>query len=344
MTNISNSSQLNTFNSVTLIQFFWKWRKTLFLVIIVTFVLSSIISLLITPKYKSTVIMFPTSTNSISKALLSDFYGLKQDVMEFGEEEQSEQLLQVLHSSIIRDRISQKFNLYKHYKIPENAKARQTRLIKEYNNNIKFRRTQYMAVEISVLDKDAQMAADIANDIASLLDTIMNNMQKERAVRGYEIVEHTFNKLKLEIQEIEDSLSFLRTKGIHDYESQAERLYESLSKELASGNMRGIKAIEERLDTLAKYGSAFVSLRDQLEHEKKQLSAIKTKYEEAKVDAEEFLPHKFIVDHAYKAEKKSYPVRWLIVIVSTFSTFFFTLVIIIIKENIKDLFSKNAAL
>jgi uncharacterized protein involved in exopolysaccharide biosynthesis len=214
---------------------------------------------------------------------------------------------------------------------------KQTRLIKEYNNNIKFRRTQYMAVEVSVLDKDAQMAADIANDIVSLLDTIMNNMQKERAIRGYEIVAHTYNKLKQEIQEMEDSLSFLRTKGIHDYVSQAERLYESLSKELASGNTRGIKAIENRLDTLAKYGSGFVSIRDQLEHEKKQLSAIKSKYEEAKVDAEEFLPHKFIVDHAYKAEKKSYPIRWLIVVVSTFSTFFFALIIIIIKENLKNL-------
>jgi uncharacterized protein involved in exopolysaccharide biosynthesis len=257
--------------------------------------------------------------------------------MEFGEEEQAEQLLQVLNSSIIRDRIVAKYDLFNHYKINKNSKLKNTKLIKEYNGNIKFRRTPYMAVEIIVLDKDPQMAADIANDIASLLDTLMNAMQKERSQRGFEIVDQTYNKLKNDIKVLEDSLSYLRTKGINDYESQAERLYEAWGKEIAKGNSPSVKLIESRIDTLAKYGGAYVSIRDQLEYDKKQLTEIRAKYEEAKVDAEEFLPHKFVVDYAFKAEKKSYPVRWLIVVISTISTFFLALISIIIFDSINQM-------
>ncbi len=331
--NQDSASQL--FNSVTILYFLWRWRKLLIIITFSSAIISAAVSLMITPKFQSKVIMFPTSTNSISKALIADNYGDKKDIMELGEEEQAEQLLQVLHSSLIRDKVVEKFDLYTHYKIDPKSKYRQTKLIQQYNSNIKFTRTKYMAVEISVMDKDPQMAADIANTISSLLDSVMSDMQKERSIKAFQIVEQTYSKLNNDINKMEDSLAWLRSKGVFDYESQSERIFETLSKEVARGNTPGIKALQSELDTLAKYGGAYVSLRDALEHEKKQLVTIKLKYEEAKIDAEEFIPHKFIVDRAYKAEKKSYPVRWLIVIVSTFSTFFLALIGIIIFENIK---------
>ncbi len=336
MTAKEKPQENNALNSLSILFFLWKWRKILIIITGATVIVSAAVSLMITPKYESTVIMFPTSTNSISKSLIADNYGEKKDIMEFGEEEQSEQLLQVLNSSLIRDRIVAKYDLFSHYEISPEDRYRQTKLQKEYAANIKFNRTKYMAVEISVMDKDPQMAADIANDIAALLDSVMNEMQKERAIKGFHIVENTYNKLQADINRMEDSLTWLRSKGVFDYESQSERIFEQFSKEVAAGNTRGVESLQNQLDTLAKYGGAYVSLRDALEHEKKQLVNIKLKYEEAKIDAEEFLPHKFIVDRAYKAEKKAYPVRWMIVIVSTLSVFFLSVIGLIIFENIKS--------
>jgi len=191
-----------------------------------------------------------------------------------------------------------------------------------------------MAVKISVLDKNPDTAALIANDIAELLDSTKNVMQKERAMRAFKIVEAEYLQLKNEIQTMEDSLTALRKLGVHDYESQAEMINQQLAIELAKGNSRGIKALEERLSNLAQYGGPYVSIRDQLEHEKKQLSEIKAKYEEAKVDAEEVLPQKFVVESAYPAEKKSYPIRWIIVVVSTFSAFMLGLLILAILDSL----------
>jgi uncharacterized protein involved in exopolysaccharide biosynthesis len=52
------------------------------------------------------------------------------------------------------------------------------------------------------------------------------------------------------------------------------------------------------------------------------------------VDAEENLPQKFIVSDAYKAERKSYPVRWLIICVSIFAALFVAIIVIMVMEKI----------
>ena len=81
------------FNSTNLLLFLWHWRITLLIIVVAAIGLSALFSstLFITPKYKSSVIMFPVSTNSISKALISSNNNGKQDIMEFGAEEQAEQ-------------------------------------------------------------------------------------------------------------------------------------------------------------------------------------------------------------------------------------------------------------
>lgn len=324
------------FDSTNFVLFLFKWWKPLIIVAVISILASFVFSLpyFITPKFKSTVILFPTSTNSISKALLSENYGPDQDILEFGEEEQAEQLLQILHSNMIQDKVIEKYNLMDHYDIDTTSKFKRTSLYREYESNVHFRRTEFMAVEISVLDTDPQMAADIANDIAELLDSTKNHMQKERAIKAFEIVEKEYFKLRDEVRQMEDSLTTLRGYGVHDYESQSEMINQQLAIEIARGNASGIRALEARLEILAKYGGPYVSLRDALEHEKKQLSHIKAKYEEAKVDANEELPHKFIVNYAFKAEKKSYPIRWLIMVVATISSVLLTLIVIIIFENL----------
>ncbi len=324
------------FESTNFIIFLYQWRKPLIIITAIAFLASIIFShpFFITPKFKSTVVLYPTTSTSIAKALLSKNPSVEQDVMQFGEEEQTEQMLQILSSSIIRDKIIEKYDLMTHYEIDEGTKYRRTKLFDTYEENIRFKRTEYMAVKITVLDKDPQVAADIANDIAQLLDSTKNIMQKERALKAYRIVESEYLQLKNEIQVMEDSLTALRKLGVHDYESQAEMINQQLAIELAKGNKNGVKVLEDRLETLANYGGPYVSIRDQLEHEKKQLSEVKAKYEEAKIDAEEVLPQKFVVENAYPAEKKSYPIRWVIVLVSTFSAMILGILILAVLDSL----------
>ncbi len=307
-----------------------KYKKHLAIIGLLAAILSAIFSgpLFLTPLYKSTVILFPTASNSISKALLDVKSSSEKDVLEFGEEEQTEQMLQVLNSNKISDRVIEKYNLMEHYEIKPSSKYKMTELYKRYENNFKFRRTEYMAVKIDVYDRDPQLAADMANDIAELVDSTINTMQKKVAVRAYEIVKEEYFSQVRAIQEKEDSLTVLRSFGVHDYESQSEMFNRQLAIEMAKGNEPGIKRLEAKLEVLAKYGGPYVSLRDAVEFDKEQLSLLRAKYEEAKVDAHENLPHKFVVNSAYKAEKKSYPIRWLIVVISIFSALFLSMLVL----------------
>ena len=328
-----------SFNSTNFIVFLWHKKVLLIGLTIAAAIFAAVFSspFFITPKFKSTFVLFPSSTNSISKALLGDNQGYKQDLLQFGEEEHAEQLLQILNSSKIRDRIIQKYDLMKHYDISKTSKYKKTLLNKEYESNIKYRRTENMAVEITVLDRDPKIASDIANNIAALLDSLKIGMQKERAIRGFEIVKKEYEAVSSDIHEKEDSLTRLRELGIFDYETQSEMINRQLAIEIAkNSNSAAVKALEERLTVLAKYGGPYVSIRDGLEYEKKLLVEIKEKYDKAKIDAEEELPQTFKVDIAYPAEKKSYPVRWLIVLAASVSTFLLTIFILILIDSLKN--------
>ncbi len=332
MLNNSTNSQTDSFKVAI---FLFKWRKTLIIIGVAAAVLSAVFSspFFITPLYKSTVIMYPASSNSISKSLLNENAIAKQDILQFGEDEQTEQMLQILNSNRIRDRVISKFNLTQHYGILPGSKYQQTRLYDRFESNITYKRTEYMAVKVSVLDQDPQMAADIANEIAALLDSVKNDMQKERAMQGFNIVETEYLSIQAEVRKMEDSLTELRKLGVHDYETQAEMMNQQLAMEIARGNSRGINALDDKLKVLATYGGPYVSIRDALEHEKKQLSYIKARYEEAKIDAFEEIPQKFIVENAYNAERKAYPIIWVIILLSTLGALLAGMLVIFMVER-----------
>lgn len=332
------------FDSTSLIEFFWRWRKPLIIIGAAAALVSSGIALIIKEKFKSTVIMFPVQSNAISKALLTDDMSGKQDILQFGEEEQAEQMLQILNSDEIRTEICKKYDLMKHYEIDPKDRYKNTRLFETYNENITFKRTEFMSVRVDVMDVDAQMAADIANDIAALLDSTKRRMQRDRALQALSIVETQYFSKRDEVDRMQDSMHVINLKGMYDYESQSEVTSAEYAKALASGNTRAIQSLEEQLKIIGEYGSAYMSIRENLYIQREQLNLLKKKYEEAKVDADAILSYKFIVNPAYAAERKSYPIRWLIVVVSTTASIVFAILFLILFDNIRALRKREAHL
>lgn len=330
------TKETEDFNSLNILYFIYKWRKQLIVISIAAFVISSIIALTIREKYKSTVILFPATTSSISKALLSENNFKQDDVLEFGAEEEAEQMLQILNSDEIRTKICEKYNLLKHYKIDSSDKFKRTKLYDEFQSNITFKRTEYMSVKIEVMDINPDTAALIANDIAALHDSTKIRMQRERALQALRIVKKEYFEKDADVNRMTDSIKIINSYGLYDYESQSEVTTEQYAIAISKGDQRAIKALEEKLKVIANYGSAYVSLRDNLEFQRKQLNLLKTKYEGTKVDVEQVLPQKFVVSNAYPAEKKSYPVRWIIVVVSTMASLLMAILAILLIENIKQ--------
>lgn len=333
---MSNQSQEFSFSSFGLISFIVKWWKHILIVTTIGAVASVIVSLTIKDRYKSVVVFYPTTTNSISKALLDINGNSRQDFLAFGEESEAEQALQILHSDEIREWIIAQYNLYEHYRINPNGKYAKTKMIKKFAKNVNFRRTEFNSVEISVLDEDPNIAAGIANDIAARLDSVKNRIQKERAREGLKIVEAEYFNLQAQIQKINDSLNFIRSMGINDYVSQSEVVNKEYAAAISKGDQRAIKALEEKINILSKYGGAYESLTESLKLLIEQQALLKIKYDQARVDAEQNIPHKMVVNYAYPADRKTYPKRTLIVLGATFATFCMTIFFLIGLENWKN--------
>ena len=346
-----------------------KWRRPLVITVLIAAIASYIFSgsYFIKPKYKSTVIFFPTASTSISRSILDDNISDKQDLLAFGEEEQAEQMLQILNSDDIRNIIVQKYDLMKHYGIDPASAYPYTQLIGEYEDNISFRQTEYLSIRIDVLDTDPKMAASIANDIASLVDSMKTKIQRERAVEALSIVEREYKTKLAQINTMEDSLKWLRGKGIMDYQNQSIIWTEEYAKSVStfnnetaalkvlsqyrtdddsaiintkariSGAEARMKMMQSKLNSLATYGGANMSLNEQLNLEREDLNKLKLQYDKVRVDVQQNLPHKFVVNKAVEAEKKSYPIRWLIVAVSVFCSFVIALIVILVIERSKEI-------
>ncbi len=324
------------FESTNLLLYMWNRKKPLIVVSFIAFVVSVIVSLTITPKFRSTVIFFPSSSTSISKALISTSGGgPSRDILQFGEEEETERLLQILYSDEIRERLVEKYNLFEHYEIDPDSRYKYTILYGKMKENISFRKTEYMSIRIDVLDTDRKVAADMANEIASLLDSTMNRMQKKRAHEAYKIVEQEYHSLKNEISALEDSLKTLGKLGVFNVEAQSQGLVELYLDAVSRGNRNQAERLEKQINVLAEHGGTYLFLTEFLENESARLSLLKEKYVEAKVDAEQNLSHTFIVNKGQEAEKKAYPKRSIIVIISTFSAFLFTLIVLISIDSVR---------
>ncbi|MGI8893904.1 MAG: Wzz/FepE/Etk N-terminal domain-containing protein, partial [Bacteroidia bacterium] len=107
----SRPDESSRLNMTDLLVYLYKWRKPLLLVTISGIILSAIFSssLFIDPKYKAKIVMYPTKTYSISKSVLGEKYS--PDILQFGEEVQAEQLMQIINSDAVKNRIISKYDL-----------------------------------------------------------------------------------------------------------------------------------------------------------------------------------------------------------------------------------------
>jgi hypothetical protein len=318
-------------DSTPLLLFIYRSRVPILTITLAGFILSVVISLVITPRYRSAVIMYPATFTSMSRSLMGPSE-TRGDIMDFGREADTERLLQVLHSETIRRGIINKFDLMSHYGIKEGSRFPYTALNRKFDSNVRFRKTPYMAIEIEVLDADPAIAAAMANDIALYLDSVMSFMFRERAVMSLAVVEQEYIRLQEEVRMLEDSLKRIREMGVINYEAQSEVINNAYATAILGKDSVSEDFFRGRLRLLSAYGGAYVSIRDYLSYRHEKLNEMKAAYDEARINAGKIIPYKYVIENAGVAEKKTYPVRSLIVGISTISAFLLALFMVLLTD------------
>ncbi len=313
-----------------LIQFIWINRKKLMLFTFTAAVISGVVAFLMTPLYLSTAVVFPAATSSVS---FSEQRNAKAAAMDFGEEEQAEQLVQILQSSRIRDKVVTEFELMKHYEINENGANKYFKLNEAYNNHISFNRTRFGSIRIDVLDENPALAAKIANKIVDLIDTVKNEMIAERTVPAFKVNERKLAQMKRDRDAILRKLDSLADLGVIalDVRSNLFQAY------VDSKNPEDRAELKKKIDVNMKYGAMYDGLEYMRNEKIVKIEDFNISYEQAESDANTKFNHKFIVERAVKADKKEKPKRSVIILVSTVAAFFIGLFSLLLWEKYKEL-------
>lgn len=301
-------------DSVNLLNIFLKYWKVLFLSGIAVFIISAALSLLITPLFRSTVVLYPT-TNVVETQTL---FGIQNNSTPlFGDETATEKILQILKSDEIKNYLVSKYDLMKHYNISESAKYKYTLLDIRMKKYIVSRKTQYNSVEISVLDKDPVLAATMANDIAVRIDTVFNKIVMDAGRKAFAAINNSYSDQLNRVKSLEDSLHIVMGGGS----------LSAVPVNLKAGSVNSTWAA-----AAGKYNPEFLRLINMFESENENLSEIRSRLTEAKMLAEQILPYTHIINKANVSEKKALPRRSVIVVSATFSVLLLMFFILALSE------------
>lgn len=330
---MSHKKKQYDYNFITLIQFIVKWKKHLAIITLSAMVLSYFFSspIFIRPKFKSTAVFYPGTTNSVSSALFYTIKDRARDPLAFGEQENVEQYMQMLQSTHLSDAVQKKFNLMEHYRINPDDKKALTRLGNKYAENVTISRTHYNSIEVNVLDEDPKLAADIANGIMFGVDSLKREIQRKVAREAFTIVEQEYLAKIATIDSLKNVTKLMGENGIYNVEEQSKGLSELIGKGASNA------FTDKERKNLGSYSGEYISINEQLIMEADNLTELRRKYSQAQIDMNSNLSNIFVVSYASPSEEKAYPIKSIIVLLAAISAFAVGCIAIIILERYKSL-------
>jgi uncharacterized protein involved in exopolysaccharide biosynthesis len=256
----------------------------------------------ITPKDKSEAIVYPNGR------------------AEFSDETFTEQMLQVMDSQEILDSVAEAFDLMQHYKIDNDYQFAKTALIGEYRDRVSISKTPYDAVKIKVLDEDPEIACAMVNEIIGLYNVKFSEIHKSKKWENARMYEKNLARKYNFIDSLKRDLAQIANNG-----NMINYLY------LSKGN--SIAYFSEGENNNAEDIANAIALVELIASETAAYSEIKIEYEREIRQADGDITYLNVVSKPFVAEKKSYPVRWIIVALCGISAFLLSVLSVITIET-----------
>ena len=302
----------NNFNNLSLVQLIYKWKWHILIITVVAALCGAVFSssYFITPLYKSEAVAYPAN------------------ISPYSDESETEQMLQIINSQSIADSIIEKYDLWTDYKIDRNYQFAKTYMMLEYRDRIKISKTPYEAVSIVVMDKDPFVACDIAKDILHFYDLKVAKLHRDKVGEVVAMYERQLDLKQQGIDSLRKCLTDIGSQyGVTDYLGQ--------SREITRGYINGSSKANELKNNLELYGPLSLDLQTKLVNEGTTYATIKMDYEQELRFFNSDLSYSNIVTEPYPADKKSYPVRWIVVALCGLGALLLTILTLFIIENRK---------
>lgn len=307
------------FDSLRILNLIWKRKFHFIIVGIIAVLLSAIFSgpTFIKLKFKSTARVYP-----VNLAVLS-------------EESETEQMLEILNSKDIKFKIIEAFDLHEIYGIDKANPHFKTYMLDIYGKNVNASKTEFETVEINVMDNNPIVASNMCDSIIHFYNHKVREIHKAKDMEMIQILQKEIGNRNTELDSVVNQLLSLRKDfGILDYLKQVERVTEGYMTSLANGrgSSADSKKIQQLYDNLAEKGTDAVWLESRYLYLIENIEKLKTEYDAKKTEYEKDITYSHIIEHPFPADKKSYPVRWMIVAFSAISAVFLALLVFLVLD------------
>ncbi len=308
----------------------WKWKFHLLVLVVASVLLSGFFSsrLFVKPLFRSYAVLYPSN------------------IFPYSDETETEQMLQLMNSSAIRDSVIRKFDLGKHWGLDPSKEYYLSTMHYLYGKRVSIKKTEFESVIINVMDTDPKTACDIVNSILSYYDKSVHALQKKKFHEVVLNYQHVLAQKKASLDSIQAAIEAL-TSGknlppVSLPDPLLQRGYAEEMKEAEVLEKRKTKDKVTDLNTLKKMRAnpgtrqaQLVLLTSLAMSESEAYSELNLKYDEALLNDNRDYTYSNIVSTPFVADKKSFPKIWLIATLSALATLFLSLVVIAFIENKK---------
>lgn len=351
------------YNFTDFIKQLYKWRKELLWAFLLIMIVSIVASLFLPNYYKAQTTFYAASPDLAKPVPIG---GDEKDMRIYGDDNDLDRLFTIANSHEVLFFLVDSFKLYDHYKIDiDDAKAK-FKVIENLLENYKTIKTKYGALELVVEDKSPEMAAAMANAAREKIEEkaqmvvkksqkfLIENYEKNinikqklvdsvsmrlRNIKTTTGVYDTWNQVDLynkifanaesELQDAKGKIAFYK-----GYPSMRDSLIVYMAKEKGATNKKANAQAE-----LEKFAPIATELRQLEQEQSRIIEQINFDKERLKqLDAAYSAPFTAIhlIESAIVPVEKSRPKRSIIVLLSTLAGVVFSLLGVLIIDNIKS--------
>lgn len=306
------------FNLIEAIRILLKWKVQIIAVTVIAAVTAAVFALFVMDEYYySWSTFYPTnqamtdrtSIFNTESAQQLDYFGGKGDI---------NRILTIANSVPVIQSIIDSFDLPKHYDIDKSRKYWRTEVRKKFEKNYSAIRTEHDAVEISVYDTDPKVAADIVNTIVAKIDRLNKQHIADTKRKVFNLIGKQMGDMQQEVVNYNDTLATLG---------------EQYRIKVSQGTDGGVIVDGSDYKAVQLYKS-LLSKQTGIARELNNLNSIRGQMEVTLENNESSL---FVLEQAFAADRRTKPVRWLVVMVTVFITFFVSVIGVLLIEQLKEI-------
>ncbi|WP_165903766.1 hypothetical protein [Hymenobacter gummosus] len=340
-----------------------RWKYLVLGAVSLAAVVSVVVALLLPNIFKSTAVFYPTNPESTDPDRFVTPEGNKLELS--GRTEDLDRVITIGNSQPVAEHIIRKFRLHEHYKVgtPGDELADQAAL-DEFNGNLSIVHSDRDAIELTFQDKDKHLAARVANELVSVIDSFNQQLTGDNRRRvlelyrdRYKFVQQEYDKTRLAL------LDGRRYYGIHGLEMESRYLAKeiieteaALRKAEGAGDAGKVAGLRRALRGLTRADGGntvnlerYVQGTDSMNTLYARFNDLQTRlinarsaYENANLALKGRISSLYVVQKAYPAARKAKPVRWLIVVSSVVVTFALSVIVITLLELYRRQFGRPA--